>query len=403
MPMRELNRALNRAKIIDIIRTAGMISRVDIARTSAYSKASVTGLTADLIKEGLIIEKESGKYEGGRRPMLLALNPEGAYVVGVNLSISKLSAVIVNLAADVIASHVMPLEPRHYEPDELADRIAAAVMACIWEADFAKHRISGVGIGLPGLVDATSGTIRFLPNYGWVNVDLRDRVQAKLNHPCFIDNSSNTLAIAEQWFGEGKGVDDFLVVTIENGVGLGMVINGRLYRGWDGTAGEFGHMTIIPDGPVCRCGNSGCVEAYAGNISILRDARKAAQEGHWTPPDSKQITYEQVLAAARGGNTTLQKMFATAGMVLGTGIAHLATLFNPAKIIITGKGVKAGKLMFDPMKEALHAGRPTRFGQLTTQIVIQRWSAQDWARGAGTLVLLELFKSPNSQLARVST
>lgn len=397
MPVRALNRAVNRAKIIDIIRTAGMISRVDIARTSAYSKASVTGLTTELIKEGLIIEKKSGEYEGGRRPMLLALNPDGAYVVGVNLSISKLSVVIVNLAAEVIASHVVTLEERDHPPEEITDRIAAAVMACIWEANFSKQHISGVGIGLPGLVDAAAGTIRFLPNYGWENVNLLQLVEAKLNHPCYIDNSSNTLAIAEQWFGEGKGVDDFLVVTIENGVGLGIVINGRLHRGFNGTAGEFGHITIDPEGPQCRCGNKGCVEAYAGNISIMRDARLAVEAGRWAPDPSQPMDYDQVLAAARDGNEALSDVFATAGRVLGIGVAHLATLFNPAKIIFAGQGVQAAELMFDPLKAALADRLPSRFGQLEPQIVIQRWTELDWARGAGTLVLKELFKSPGTQ------
>ena len=240
MPVRNLMRAINRSKILETIRTTGMISRIDIARNTGLSQALVTGLTADLIKKGLILEKQAGEYEGGRRPMLLALNPEGAFVVGVNLSVTELSVVIVNFEGVVVASHAQPLEPIRHSVSEIAVSVVRAVQACIWEANFAKEQVSGVGIGLPGLVDPDSGHIRFLPNYGWQNVNLKELVQSKLNHPCYIDNSSNTLALAEQWFGEGKGVDNFLVVTIENGVGLGAVINGRIYRGQEGIAGEFG-------------------------------------------------------------------------------------------------------------------------------------------------------------------
>ncbi|MEJ2039130.1 MAG: ROK family transcriptional regulator [Desulfosarcinaceae bacterium] len=399
-PVRELMRAINRSKILETIRTVGMISRIDIARTTGLSQALMTGLTADLIKEGLILEKKSGKYEGGRRPMLLALNPEGAFVVGVNLSICKLSVVIVNFEGTVVASSAQPLEPIHHSVSEIADRVAGAVQACIWEANFAKEQISGVGIGIPGLVDPDSGDIRFLPNYGWENVNLKNLVQDKLNHPCYIDNSSNTLALAEQWFGEGRGVDNFLVVTIENGVGLGAVINGSIYRGQEGIAGEFGHMMINPDGPECRCGKKGCVEAYAGNIAIMRDARLAAREGQWDCQDPDHFTYEDMVSAARNGVVALRRLFSRAGRMLGTGLSHLITLFNPGKIIITGKGVRAGDLIFDTMFSTLEQYHSTKFGQCTTQVIVQQWTEQDWARGAGALVLQELYKSPVSQVAK---
>ena len=399
MPVRNLMRAINRSKILETIRTIGMISRIDIARNTGLSQALVTGLTADLIKEGLILEKQAGEYEGGRRPMLLALNPEGAFVVGVNLSVTELSVVIVNFEGVVVASHAQPLAPTRHSVSEIAVSVVRAVQACIWEANFAKEQVSGVGIGLPGLVDPDSGHIRFLPNYGWQNVNLKELVQSKLNHPCYIDNSSNTLALAEQWFGEGKGIDNFLVVTIENGVGLGAVINGRIYRGQEGIAGEFGHITINPDGPECRCGKKGCVEAYAGKIAIMRDARQAALDGQWDCENPEHFTYEDVVGAAQNGAVVLRQLFDRAGRMLGVGISHLITLFNPTKIIITGQGVRAGDLIFGVMYSTLDNYFSAKFGRRTTQIIVQQWTEQDWARGAGALVLQELYKSPVGQVA----
>lgn len=398
MPIRNLMRAMNRATVLDIIRTSGMLSRIDIARTTGLSQALVTGLTADLIHEGLIIEKKTGESDGGRKPILLALNPDGAYVVGVNLTINEISVVIANFEATVIASYSLPLDPVYHSVEEIADGVVRAVQSCIWEANFSKDQISGVGIGIPGLVDSQSGCIRFLPNYGWENVNLRDIVRKKLNHPIFIDNSSNTLATAEQWFGMGKGLDHFLVVTIENGVGLGGVIHGRLYRGSNGFAGEFGHITINPDGPLCRCGKNGCVEAYAGNNSILQTAAKLAGQGIWTPPAPKNLTYDQVLDAAKQGNEPLIRMFAEAGRMLGIGISHLINLYNPARIVLAGKGVNAGPLLFDSMNEMLAEHVSSKFGASGTEIVVQEWTDKDWARAAGTLVLQELYKSPVTAL-----
>ena len=399
MPVRNLMRAINRSKILETIRTMGLVSRIDIARITGLSQALVTGLTAELIKKGLILEKQSGEYEGGRRPMLLALNPEGAFVVGVNLSISEISVVIVNFEGAVEAFYTTPLEPVQHPVADIASSMVKAVQSCIWEANFTKKQISGVGIGIPGLVNSDSGQIRFLPNYGWENVNLKERVQRELNHPCYVDNSTNTLALAEQWFGEGKGIDNFLVVTIENGVGLGAVINGRIYRGGEGIAAEFGHLTIDPDGPECRCGKKGCVEAYAGNIAIMRDARQAALDGRWGVEAPDAMTYEDVVEAARNGVDVLRGLFARAGEMLGVGIAHLMTLFNPSKIIITGKGVWAGELIFDDMYATLDSYISPKFGHKSTQIIVQQWAEQDWARGAGALVLRELYKTPVGQVA----
>lgn len=399
MPVRNLMRAINLSKILETIRTIGMISRRDIARITGLSKALVTGLTSDLIKEGLIIEKQSGEYKGGRRPMLLALNPEGAFVVGVNLSITEISVVIVNFEGSVVAFYTKPLAPIYHSVSDIAASVVGAVQSCMWDASFAKEQISGVGIGIPGLVNPDSGQIRFLPNYGWENVNLKQIVQGQLNHPCYVDNSTNTLALAEQWFGEGKGIDNFLVVTIETGVGLGAVINGRIYRGGEGIAGEFGHITVNPDGPDCRCGKKGCVEAYAGNIAIMRDARQAALDGQWDCKDTENFTYEDVVNAAQNGADILQNLFDRAGSMLGVGISHLITLFNPTKIVITGKGVLAGDLIFNAMRLTLDSYISTKFDHRSTQIIIQQWTEQDWARGAGAMVLQELYKSPVGQVA----
>jgi predicted NBD/HSP70 family sugar kinase len=398
MPVRDLMRAINRAKIIEIIRTAGLVSRVDLAAESGLSKASVTGITAELIKEGLIIEKQSGEYEGGRRPRLLGLNPDGAYVVGVNLSIMEINVVIMNLEADIIANTSQPLENRHYSVDEITELMVTTVQTCMWEGNFARDRISGVGIGVPGPVYTSSGIIRFLPNYGWENVNLRDRIESRLGLPCFIDNSSNTLAAAERWFGEGKGIDNFLVVTLLNGVGLGIVINGQIYRGAEGIAGEFGHNIIVPDGPLCRCGKKGCVESFAGMISLIRDAKSAADAGKWQPADPAAITFNSLVTELELNNEVIIDIFNRAGTILGRGASHLVALFNPSRIIVTGTSVKAGRHLLEPFKAALADNTPEMCSPVADFVYVKDWTDEQWARGAGSLALQELYKSPVSEL-----
>lgn len=397
---KDLIRAINRFVILHCIRVNERISRVDISKSTGLSQASVTGITAQLLAEGLLLEKEAGESMGGRRPVLLALNPDGAYTVGVYLSITKLSVVLVNLQADIVSSRIVALKNQAFAPEKMADKIVRAVQACIWEADYSKGQIAGIGIALPGLVDSTSGMLRYLPNYQWEDVNLQELVRSRMDHNVYIENSANALAVSEQWFGEGRGVDNFIVVTLENGVGLGIVINGQLYRGQKGIAGEFGHTIVEPGGPLCRCGLKGCLEAIVGNNAIIREALLAAKAGKWKPKNPKKITIEEIIDAADNGHLSLQKIFARAGRVLGIGILNLIRIFNPDKIIISGSGVAAGALIFESMYHTLarHQSPKTKSD---SQIVIHNWDHLDYARGAGSFVLQEVYKSPANRVVPI--
>ena len=206
---RDLIRAINRFNTLNAIRSDGRLSRTDIARHTGLSQASVTGITAELIEEGLLKETAMGASEGGRRPVLLALDPEGASALGVYLSISQITVVIIDFEATVKAAYHMPLEKAFYQPEELVKKTVQAIQACMWEGNFSKDRIAGVGVAVPGLVDSQTGRARFLPNYQWSDIRLRDMVQGAINHPTDIDNSANTLTISK-WFGEGRGLEILL-------------------------------------------------------------------------------------------------------------------------------------------------------------------------------------------------
>jgi len=387
-------RAYNRYNILTTIRVAELISRIDIAKSIGLSQASITGITADLIAEGLIQEKKPGAHEGGRPPILLAISPDGAYEIGINLTIDKIDVAITNFQAQIKAFHSIELDSAYYRAQDIVDIMALAVQECMWEASFSKDQIAGIGIGIPGLVDSESGIIRFLPNYGWENINFRDLFQEKIHIPTYIENSSNNLAIAEHWFGLGKGIDNFVVVTLQNGVGAGCILNGHLARGCTGIAGEFGHLTTNPDGPLCRCGKKGCIEAYAGNNSLMRDAKNAASKGIWDKKNPERLTFEDLLEAVHAKEPEILKFYHKAGIALGMGIAHLITLLNPEKIFITGKGVQAQGALFDPMFQAVNKFVSPKFEGYGTEIIIKSWSETDWVRGAGTLVLNEIYKSP---------
>jgi predicted NBD/HSP70 family sugar kinase len=385
-PGRTFERSFNRYNILNTIRTAGMISRIDIAKTLGLAKASLTGIAADLINEGLILEKEAESCQVGRRPILLAINPDGAYAAGVSISIEQIEVVIINFQAEIKTSYALPLEKSLYSPEELAKKITEAIRRCISKSGYPESRISGIGISIPGLVDSRSGIIRYMPNYGWMDVNLRELLQKTFDNPVFIDNDANTLTIAEHWFGNGKGSDNFIVIVLENGIGSGYVLNGQMIRGNFGIAGEFGHMSIDQDGPLCRCGKRGCIEAYAGINAILKDAYGTLNSPH--------LSFSDVIQKARDGNPEIKKIFDKAGNMLGFGISQLVILLNPEKIIITGLGTQAEDLLFKPMFESMKKNLSDNLNRYQTDILIKPATDEVFAQGAGTLVLQEIYKSP---------
>jgi predicted NBD/HSP70 family sugar kinase len=396
---RDLMRAINRFAIIHAIRDAGTISRVDLARRTGLSQATVTGITAELLGEGMLLEQESGRSEGGRRPVPLALNPQGAYTVGVHLSVDQICVVLMDLQAGILKVHTKKLEPDNYPAERMVEDLIESVQTCLWQADFTKKQISGIGVAIPGLIDSRTGFVHYVPNYKWNNIGLADRLHERMSVPVYVENSANTLAIFEQWFGIGRGTDNFLLITTEHGIGAGLVLDGKIYRGSNGIAGEFGHTVVDDQGPLCRCGQTGCLEAICGNNAILREAAEAIKRGE-LQMEGGILTIEAVLAEAKGGNPALRAIYARAGRTLGVGIGNMGKLFDPEKIIITGKGVLAGELLFGPMRETLPSGisfaRDAR-----ARIFIQEWQPTLYARGAGALVLQEVYQSPANRVVPI--
>jgi glucokinase-like ROK family protein len=388
---REFIRAVNRSTVLNLIKTHSPISRTDIARLSGLSLATVSGITADLIAEDLVYEKEEGESTGGRRPILLALNHRARYVIGIKLMERQVIAALTDLNATVLHRVTHPLRDGQ-DVERTVEALAETVEGLIAGAEIDREKLVGVGIGLAGVIDSARGVCRYSPILKWRNVPLRDLLEARLGISVYIDNDVNTLTMAEKLFGAGQGVDDFLTITVGRGVGMGIVVNGQFYRGTRGGGGEFGHTVIDPEGPLCGCGKRGCLEAYVSDPAIVRMTREAIQRGELSIAP-EELSVEGVVALAREGNGVAHRIFDQAGRVLGMGIANLINVFNPRLIIISGEGVRAGEFLFGPMREAM---RRYAFADLAedTEIIVQEWGDDAWARGAASLVLQEIFKSP---------
>jgi len=393
---RDLIKRINRNLVLNLIKSHEPISRTQIARLSGLGLTTVSGITAELIEIGLAHEIGEGESSGGRRPVLLGLNRQAGFVVGVKLMEHAVSSALTDLDAQVLHHCVTPVKrPQgQWRPDDVVHTLIRAVETTVAEAGVDRHRVLGIGIGMAGLVDSESGICRYSPFFGWRDVALAEPIASHLGLPTYLENDVNTLTIAEQWFGYGHGVDHFVVITVGRGIGAGIVINGRFYRGAVGGAGEFGHITLADGGPLCNCGKRGCLEALASDQAIVRQARAAVALGERTRLAKEgTLTLETVLQAAEAGDELAQRLLADSGRWLGMGIAMIVNLLNPQLIIVGGEGVQAGEYRFGPMRAAI---RDHSFNGLADdlEVVIELSGDETWARGAASLVLQQIYRSP---------
>jgi N-acetylglucosamine repressor len=379
---RNLIRAINRSSVLNTIKTLGPVSRTEIAKHSGLSAATITAISAELLESGLIFEKEAGDSSGGRKPILLALNPRGGFVIGAKLTEDHISVALTDLEATVLASQTIPLAD--ISQQAILDALCQVVNDILAANKVDRRRFYGVGVGLAGIVDPGRGLLRQSPIFGWDQVPVADLLCSSLEAPVYIDNDVNTLTLTELWFGRGQGIDNFLTVTIGRGVGLGIVLGGKLYTGARGGAGELGHTVIDPAGPLCACTKRGCLETYVSDPALLRQAQEAGLD---------VSTIEMLIGKAEAGNPLARAILAQAGELLGRAIANLVNLLVPQLIILSGEGVRVGEWMFGPMRCSLQEQvMPPLRRDVDLQIDV--WDEYAWARGAAGLVLRHLFESP---------
>ena len=318
--MRALNsREHNISALFETVLTKGPLSRRDVARLTGLSAASVTKLVKPMITNGYLIENESEAGVPGR-PADPAADPSRHFAVGIKLMNSEIVGVVADLHAEVQSSYRLKLAKS--APGDVVDAIEKITQILLDESPLQRDRLLGIGIGLSGHINGSSGILHQSPLLGWRNVPLRQLVADRMQVPVIIENDVNTLAVAEQWFGPGSGYGSFAVVTVGAGVGCGLVIDGQLWQGISGAAGEFGHMVVDPDGPECHCGKRGCLESIASDTAIASAMSRAV---------GRRISkVSQVVALAHAGDPDAQGVFAQAGTALGRALAALVSLLNPS-------------------------------------------------------------------------
>ena len=358
--------------ILGLLGTRGPSSRADIARTLNISPATVTQTTKELIARELVEELDSVPSQGGRPARLLGLVRSASGAIGVKVTADHVAIVDVQLDGTVKAFTSEPFDPA--VPDAL-DRLCRILGSAIGSRE---GQLLGVGVGVPGSVDSQDSGVVDAPTLGWSDAQVGPMLRAALGVPVLVDNDVNTLAAAERIYGVGRDHSSYLVLTVGRGIGCGIVINGAIYRGANGGAGEIGHISVSDDGPDCACGARGCLEARIGDVALLTEAlaRGAVGQGGTTA---------DLLDAARANNVAALDIYRNAGVLLGRALAGVIHTLDPEVVVILGEGVNAWSFWEQGFEQSFRRHlMPSRRG---IPFVVEPWTEDQWALGAASLVL----------------
>jgi predicted NBD/HSP70 family sugar kinase len=400
--MRELNRLL----ILNGVRATGPITRVAVAHRTGLSRTTVSSIVEELLADNLLFEGQTVEAAptGGRRATLLHFNAEAGYVIGVDLGRSHLTLLMTNLAGQIVARRSGPFDAS-LGPDICLQQLIAHLMDFAAEQQIGWHQIIGVGLGIPGPMDAASRMLVRPPRMpGWDQFDIRSVMERACKVPIYLDNDANMGARGESQYGAGRNVENMAYVKVATGIGCGLIVNGDIYRGSGGTAGELGHVTIDDNGPICDCGNRGCLEAVAGAAAVTYAAAHGMQPGaNGDTPGQIARTDTQtgdlldvadVVQAALAGDKAAQDAIARAGYHIGIALAGLVNIFNPSLILLDGSMARAGELLLAPIRQGI-ARRGLAASSAITKVELAKLGDNAIALGAVATVIAAAFGPPS--------
>lgn len=393
---RGTQRSLRRSNLSLVLRHVadhGAQSRARIALDTGFNKSTVSSLVGELVELGLLEEKgvlQSGAV--GRPALVIDVSGNGVAAVGMELNVDYLAVKVTDLRGGLRHSAVEERTPSAGDPGETLGRLAAMARAALARTAAQGLRPVGVAVGLPGLVDAGSGTLLVAPNLGWIEVPVGEELRRRIGHdglPVVVDNEANLGALAELTEGAARGAEDLLYVSGEIGVGAGIIIGREVHRGHRGLGGELGHLTVEPDGRPCGCGSRGCLETRAGLGPLLTAAGITTSRA----PGSVEAGVRRLVEGARGGDPTTLAALHETGHWLGIGLASAVNLLSPETIVLGSSYAPLTEWLCPAVLEALAERVPAARWGLPT-VAASALGPEAAARGAAALLLERVLDDP---------
>jgi len=392
-----LIRKLNTAVILDELRQHAPLSRAELAARTGLNRSTVSIIVNGLVEEGFILETNLQSDRVGRPGMLLVLNPRGGFAVGVEIGVDYLAVLLTDFVAQELWRAHECTDPQA-DQATILERACELTQAALQHGQEAGLRPLGIGIGVPGLVDRHQGQLVLAPNLQWSNVPMRDIWAQQFGLPVFVENEANAAALGEYYFGAAKGFNNVIYLSVGVGLGGGILLDGKLFRGSSGYASEVGHMTIDPDGEQCRCGKRGCWETMVRPGAVVQAAQRALASGspstRLSPADRAHLTFGQVVAAAEQGDPVAHQAMVEVGTRLGIGVGNLINIFNPQLIVLGGSLNPATPFLLPVIEQVLQdsALKPV---SKNVHLAAATHGADSCLLGAIALVLDDILREPS--------
>lgn len=367
------------------------MSRAELARHTSLSPSTVSAIVNDLLSTGLVKEARAGISNGGRRPIMLKFQDQSSSILGVELGATHVSCVLTDLRCNVRASWSAPAPVRD-QPEAALAKMTMGIRSVLDADGLEPSQVLGIGVAVPSPVDeARPGELLPLIVPKWEGYNIAKHLEDNFERPVLVDNDANLGALAELWWGAGSSADDLAYIKVATGVGAGLIINGRIFRGSGGIAGEIGHTSIDPKGPRCICGLHGCLTTLIGTPALLEQAKEELRaSGSDRPPPA---SIDELVNAALRGDPLTADLIREAGGKLGIGIANMLNLLNPRTVIIGGGISRAGDLLLDSVRRTI---RGLSLPASISNAEIRATTLNEWgiAVGAATLVLQSALETP---------
>ncbi|WP_422443689.1 ROK family transcriptional regulator [Thermoanaerobacterium sp. DL9XJH110] len=391
---------------MNIIKEHEPISRQELAKITGLTPPAITGIIRELLNMGLVKEVGLDKSRGGRRPVKLKFNPEAGYVIGIEVTRFETSMGIADLKNDPTGINIIKLDMT--DPETGIPQLVNAIKQVMQDEIHRGKNFLGIGIAFPGLLNVGEGVVKRSINLGpkWQGFPVKKAIETQLGLPVFVENNSNASALAERWFGGGTAYRNLVYINLGEGISAGIIMDDRIVQGFQGHAGEIGHIVIMEEGPLCNCGNRGCLESICGIPALVRRANSElplTKDGDplkevWKTKG--KVGIDDILKFVSIEGCYSHELLKQMARYVGIAIADVVNLYNPEAVFIGGKMAVSAKIFLDVLKETVDSHAFPEIARATS-INVSFLDGNSGVIGACALALRELFKSSSNMLANI--
>ncbi|HEY9062259.1 MAG TPA: ROK family transcriptional regulator [Pseudobacteroides sp.] len=344
----------NQTAILDMIRVHKAISRAELSKLTGLSPTAIGSIVSELLEMGYISESGIGESKGGRRPVLIELKPKSFYTIGIDMDVNYINFVLMDITSWIIEERTLGM-PKSLVFKNVMKVIRGEIKKILKDYGITTERLLGIGMSVPGMVDSRDLKIIFAPNMGWEDIDVKDQFEDFSDIKVYVENEAMASAISENWIGTCQGISNFVCVNIKSGIGSGIFIDGKPYRGTSGITGEVGHMVVDSNGSKCRCGNYGCLETIASTTHMVDQAKRLVKSGIASKlndiSDVEDLSPKSIIDCAREGDEVSRNILLESARYLGLAISSIVNILSPQKVVLGKDFVHYSDIVLDHMKE----------------------------------------------------